>query len=299
MNIKTLLGEWEPHFKNQIYEMAETLAMEDAMIRVIPDIVGFSAKHFSYIIPERIGTELARSVLVTKIEETDIDFYKLEIYLQKEIEKSMEGNRKIIPLLKNLSCYWDLTHSFCVLEKMATHFSAGHFLEIDRDENGDQWLVICLSPRLLGMEVQTIYQRRTIHDLKSGLSWLSEKEAKNYLQDMDIVCEIARTGIELVRNWVCYQFNLTKRESIHSIHNYIDQSNPCVPIMRRNMISAKQGEKLCVLTTDGCVLGIGKGKKDWNESAPNRIRQRETLQNLTETMEITHQLTSIFRFGGH
>lgn len=95
---------------------------------------------------------------------------------------------------------------------MITHFSAGHFLEIDRDEDGNRWLVIYLSPRLLGTEVQTIYQQRAIHDLKSGLSWPSEKEAKNYLQDMDVVCEIARTGIELVCNQVCYQFNLTKRE---------------------------------------------------------------------------------------
>lgn len=44
MNIKRLLGEWEPHFKNQIYKMAETPAMEDTIIRVISDIVGFLGK---------------------------------------------------------------------------------------------------------------------------------------------------------------------------------------------------------------------------------------------------------------
>lgn len=68
-----------------------------------------------------------------------------------------------------------------------------------------------------------------------------------------------------------------------SIHNYISFDDN---IIRKGVISAKKGERVLIPMNmkDGCIIGIGKGNYDWNQSAPHgagrimsRIKAKETL----------------------
>lgn len=68
-----------------------------------------------------------------------------------------------------------------------------------------------------------------------------------------------------------------------TIHNYISFDDN---IVRKGAISAKKGERVLIPMNmkDGCIIGIGKGNDDWNQSAPHgagrimsRMQAKKTL----------------------
>ena len=76
---------------------------------------------------------------------------------------------------------------------------------------------------------------------------------------------------------------MSTEESFHTIHNYIDTEEM---ILRKGAIAARKGEKVLIPVnmTDGSILAIGKGNKEWNDSAPHgagrlmsRTRAKEQL----------------------
>ena len=82
-------------------------------------------------------------------------------------------------------------------------------------------------------------------------------------------------------------------KSFQTIHNYIDHDTN---IVRKGAISARLGEKLLIPINmrDGCIIGVGKGNDDWNQSAPHgagrvmsRSRAKETvsLDEFRQSME--------------
>ena len=67
-------------------------------------------------------------------------------------------------------------------------------------------------------------------------------------------------------------------------------------IVRKGAISARKGERVLIPMNmrDGCIIGIGKGNDDWNQSAPHgagrimsRAKAKETfnLDEFKESME--------------
>jgi RNA-splicing ligase RtcB len=79
-------------------------------------------------------------------------------------------------------------------------------------------------------------------------------------------------------------------ECFETIHNYISFEDN---IVRKGAISARKGERVLIPMNmrDGCIIGIGKGNDDWNQSAPHgagrimsRMKAKETF-NLDEFKE--------------
>ena len=100
---------------------------------------------------------------------------------------------------------------------------------------------------------------------------------------------------------ICQEFAVENREAIageiiarmglalcvenffETIHNYISFEDN---IVRKGAISARKGEKVLIPMNmrDGCIIGIGKGNDEWNQSAPHgagrimsRMQAKETL----------------------
>lgn len=78
-----------------------------------------------------------------------------------------------------------------------------------------------------------------------------------------------------------------------TIHNYISFEDN---IVRKGAISARKGERVLIPMNmrDGCIIGIGKGNDDWNQSAPHgagrimsRIQAKETftMEEYKESMK--------------
>ena len=159
------------------------------------------------------------------------------------------------------------------------------------------------------IEINKKYEGKT--KLPKELCYLEGKLRKDYLHDMRICQEFAKdnrlciakqilcnyfevpyyqgaNSVRLVedvnypafitQDYIVYDFNY-----FQTIHNYISFEDN---IVRKGAISAKKGERVLIPMNmrDGCIIGIGKGNDDWNQSAPHgagrimsRLKAKETL----------------------
>ena len=86
------------------------------------------------------------------------------------------------------------------------------------------------------------------------------------------------------------------RNSFETIHNYIDLKNN---IVRKGAISAKKGERVLIPINmrDGCIIAVGKGNKDWNESAPHgagRLMSRTKAKNTFKLEDFKKSMEGIY-----
>lgn len=168
------------------------------------------------------------------------------------------------------------------------------------------------------MELKEKY--KTDHKkIPKDLAYLEGQYREDYLHDMKICQEFAKDNrLCIAKQILCNYFQLPYYEGYKSvrlrekamspcdwytqdmvekdfwyfetIHNYISFEDN---IVRKGAISAKKGEKVLIPMNmrDGCIIGVGKGNDNWNQSAPHgagrimsRMKAKETF-NLDEYKE--------------
>ena len=119
--------------------------------------------------------------------------------------------------------------------------------------------------------------------LPQDLCYLEGDLRKQYLHDMLICQTFAMHNRKYIASVILEHMNLIEKDNFHTIHNYISFDDN---IIRKGAISAKKGERVLIPMNmrDGCIIGIGKGNDDWNQSAPHgagrimsRMKAKETL----------------------
>ena len=194
-----------------------------------------------------------------------------------------------------------------------------HYIELDKDDEGNIYLNIHTGSRNLGKQVAEYYQdvandninnhkkeyeaekEQVIKELKKigleyqiadelkklkqkydsisdkvpyDLCWLEGEDFDNYIHDMNICQEFARENREAIAKTIIkkYGWKGSKRfETIETIHNYIDMSDPDNLILRKGSVSAEDGKKLIIPISmkDGALICEGLGNEDYNYSAPH------------------------------
>lgn len=168
------------------------------------------------------------------------------------------------------------------------------------------------------MELKEKY--KTDHKkIPKDLAYLEGQYREDYLHDMKICQEFAKDNrLCIAKQILCNYFRLPYYEGYKSvrlrkkamttcdwytqdiiekdfwyfetIHNYISFEDN---IVRKGAISAKKGEMVLIPMNmrDGCIIGVGKGNDDWNQSAPHgagrimsRMKAKEAF-NLDEYKE--------------
>lgn len=138
------------------------------------------------------------------------------------------------------------------------------------------------------IEINKKYEGKT--KLPKDLCYLEGDLRKQYLHDMKICQAFAIHNRKYIASIILEHMNLIEKDNFQTIHNYISFEDN---IVRKGAISAKKGERILIPMNmrDGCIIGIGKGNDDWNQSAPHgagrimsRAKARETF-NLDEYKE--------------
>ena len=156
------------------------------------------------------------------------------------------------------------------LSSIGTMGGGNHFIEIDRDDKGNNYLVIHTGSRHFGKEVHNYHQKiaesQNPYKIKD-LSYLTGAEAKDYLEDLKIAIKYSEANRRIIADEILKQMDWKEIESFESIHNYIGKDN----VLRKGAISSQQGEQMIIPLNmrDGAILAKGKGNKDWNCSAPH------------------------------
>lgn len=163
------------------------------------------------------------------------------------------------------------------------------------------------------VELKKEYQINS-NKIPKDLAYLEGQYREDYLHDMKICQEFAHDnrlciakqilcnyfglpyykGYESVRlqeeptssnDW--YTQDMVKKDFYYfeTIHNYISFEDN---IVRKGAISARNGEKVLISMNmrDGCIIAIGKGNNDWNQSAPHGAGRIMSRMKAKETFNI-------------
>lgn len=125
--------------------------------------------------------------------------------------------------------------------------------------------------------------------IPKDLAYLEGKYREDYLHDMKICQEFATLNRDSIAREIL--FNYFTKELIpvctkfETIHNYISFEDN---IVRKGAISAREGEKVLIPMNmrDGCIIAIGKGNDDWNQSAPHGAGRIMTRMKAKETFKL-------------
>lgn len=133
--------------------------------------------------------------------------------------------------------------------------------------------------------------------IPNQLCYLEGTHLLSYLHDMKICQEFALRNRMKIAEKILKHLGLSpeRAEVFETIHNYIADDN----IIRKGSISAKKGEKVLIPMNmrDGCLIAIGKGNEDWNNSAPHgagRLYCRSTAKELFTVEEFQKEMQGIY-----
>ena len=147
------------------------------------------------------------------------------------------------------------------------------------------------------IEISNKYKDRT--KLPKDLCYLEGEDRENYLHDMAICQKFASYNRAFIANIILEKMNLGTLNDLpnfQTIHNYISFEDN---IVRKGAISAKKGERVLIPINmrDGCIIGIGKGNDDWNQSAPHgagRIMSRMAAKETISMDDYKNSMKNIY-----
>ena len=146
------------------------------------------------------------------------------------------------------------------------------------------------------IEIHKKYEGKT--KLPKDLCYLEGQLRKDYLHDMKICQKFASKNRELIATKIINKLGLYLfiEEHFETIHNYIDFEDN---IIRKGSIKANKGKKVIIPMNmrDGCIIGIGKGNDDWNQSAPHgagRTMSRNMARDVLNMEEFKKTMNGIY-----
>ena len=151
----------------QIDELLEQQAFKNSKVRIMPDVhagkgcvIGFTGDLGDKVIPNIVGVDIGCGLYCANLGKIDIDYEKLDEFINENIPSGMNVNDRIIEDfdIKQLYCYDDLKHYSWIKKSVGSLGGGNHFIEIDKDEEDNKYLVIHTGSRNLGSQVADLYQ---------------------------------------------------------------------------------------------------------------------------------------------
>ena len=308
----------EPTAERQIKTVCDQEAFAGCKIRIMPDVhagkgctIGTTMTIRDKIVPGMVGVDIGCGMETVRLAEKEIDFAALDALIRKEVPCGQNIRREEHPLNDEINLYRLRCAPYVSIERakrsIGTLGGGNHFIEVDRGENGDLYLVVHSGSRHLGTQVCKYYQdqgrfamwggaRHQIDELiaeyraagrwqeiqsaidelrkehpisiPKDLAYVEGKLFEDYIHDMRITQRFAVLNRKAMTDVILRGMGLTKVEEFTTIHNYIDTEKS---ILRKGSVSAEAGEKLLIPINmrDGSLICIGKGNEEWNCSAPH------------------------------
>lgn len=321
-HLKIFARTFEDEARAQVERLASMDAYKDSTIRIMPDAhagkgctIGTTMTIKDKITPNLVGVDVGCGMLVVPLNNTIDDLAELDCIVREYVPcgfavhdeplKNHVGIEELAAKLDQLRCKDHINMDY-MLRSLGTLGGGNHFIELDVDEDGRQYLVIHSGSRNLGVKVAEYYQRIAIREcsrapkddvqqviarlkaegraneiqdtvrrmkaerqgnIPDELAYVSGQSFEDYLHDMNICQKFASMNRGIIASHLLYRDGSTFN-SFETVHNYIDIDNM---ILRKGAVSARAGERLIIPMNmrDGSLICIGKGEPDWNRSAPH------------------------------
>ena len=321
---------------SQIYGFLNNPITKDVKVAVMPDAntgkgstVGFTQEIKDKVNPSMVSVDIGCGMLVLKVsKDFHMDLPKLDKVIHQKIPSGLKHCNKVSPFAKNIDLkelIANVNYNKEILG-LSSLGSGNHFIEVDKDQNGDYYIVIHSGSRHLGVAVCEYWEKvaNNFHkklavkksELLSagrneelamlpevvttyGLSYLMGDDLKGYLHDMRITQEFARLNREAMLDVICTEMGIKKRyilDKFCTIHNYIDLNRN---ILRKGAISLEKDEIaiIPISMAYGSLIVRGKGNPDWNYSGPHgagRLLSRSDAKNSISMADYKKAMEGIY-----
>lgn len=330
---------------SQVINLLNQPYVAGSRVRMMPDIhagagctIGTTMTIRDKICPNIVGVDIGCGMETIRIKEYDVDLAKLDAVIRTGIPAGFSVRSEPHPL----AFYADVDELRCVKHvdterasrSIGTLGGGNHFIEANKDDKGNIYIVVHSGSRHLGLEIANFYQEaaykaltsyspeeieRTINELKASgrkkeieatLKQMKSKNTKipkqlayvegalfdDYLHDMKIAQKYADLNRKAMMDTIVEAMGFHVDDRMTTIHNYIDVEHM---ILRKGSVSAQAGERLLIPINmrDGSLLCTGKGNEDWNCSAPHgagRLMSRRAAKELFTVSEFKKQMSGIY-----
>ena len=302
----------------QVITLCNQEFTQGSRIRLMPDVhagagctVGTTMTITDRVVPNLVGVDIGCGMETARLRENHLELQKLDKLIREKIPSGFAVRSAVHRYadqidLEELCCFKHV-QMLRAEKSIGTLGGGNHFIEVDRDEEGQLYVVIHSGSRRLGLEVAKYYQEegykvlnqtdqasldQLIAEMRAAgrqkdiqkelkrrksqkltriprpLAYVAGELFDQYIHDMKLVQHFARLNRQAMLDEIVKGMKLHVEEQFTTIHNYIDTD---AMILRKGAVSAKAGERLLIPINmrDGSLICTGLGNEDWNCSAPH------------------------------
>ena len=266
MDLKIFTDNIEDKAKEQINELLQQEPFKDCKVRIMPDVhagkgcvIGFTANLGDKVIPNLVGVDIGCGMLCVKLGKEKIDLERFDNVVKQSIPSGRNiREHKIDELddILNLYCYRELKEQRKFNRALGTLGGGNHFIELDKDDEGNVYLVIHTGSRNLGKQVAEYYQNLAI-ELCSGKEemWKRKAEIITTYKEQGKKQEIQRALKELEKEYkdnqpelpkeLCYLTGEYRDMYLHDMeicqrYASLNRKNIALEILRKYVILAEE-----------------------------------------------------------
>ncbi|MBQ8595969.1 MAG: RtcB family protein [Oscillospiraceae bacterium] len=329
--------ELEEFAEEQIKAVCDREEFSDCKIRIMPDVhagkgctIGTTMTITDKVVPGMVGVDIGCGMETVRIAEKEMDFEKLDNLIRREIPCGMDIREEPHPYNSEI----DLDELRCAkhvnIERakrsIGTLGGGNHFIEIDKGEDGDLFIVVHSGSRHIGNEVAKYYQEEgykalcgnadyqiaeTIERLKAEGRFTEIQKTVEKLKAQKetltaIPKDLAYVSGKLFDDYIhdmkiIQKFAMLNRKAMTEViingmslteterfTTIHNYIDTDSMILRKGSVSARKGEKLLIPINmrDGSLICIGKGNPEWNFSAPHGAGRLMSRKKAFESLSL-------------
>lgn len=198
-DVKIFTDNIEENALEQIKELLSIDVFSDKKIRIMPDVhagagcvIGFTGNLGDKVIPNIVGVDIGCGMRILNLGKlSGIDFHAFHAHICGNVPsgmwvredkrgfkplsgEEMEIYREAKQLVTELYCYREIKDSGRINKAIGSLGGGNHFIELDKDDEGNVYLVIHTGSRNLGKQVADIYQAKAVKHLTDGADKFEE-----------------------------------------------------------------------------------------------------------------------------
>ncbi len=297
---------------SQIKELCSQSFVSGSRIRIMPDVhagagctIGTTMTITDKIVPNLVGVDIGCGMEVSKLGACSVNYPQLDAFIKRNIPSGMNVRKEDHEFtgrlnLDQLACrkYTDLGRA---KKSIGTLGGGNHFIEIDYDDEGSLYLVVHSGSRHVGNQTASYYQKEAIKqcqgkEIPNSLCYAKGYLFDDYINDMKIIQNFAFVNRKAITSDIIAFLGVKPVETFTTIHNYIDTESM---ILRKGAVSAKNEEIFLIPLNmrDGSLICKGKGKSEWNFSAPHgagRLMSRKQAKAKLDLAEYKSSMENIY-----
>lgn len=305
----------EDYAAAQIQLLCDSEAAENAVIRVMPDVhpgkvgtVGLTMTVGKKLIPYLLGGDIGCGVSCAVFKAKKIEGKQLDAVIRERVPSGTAIRREVHRYgeeaqLEELFCFRHIQEKKALLS-LGTLGGGNHFIEVDREEEGNYYLAVHSGSRHLGVEVTEYYQNLAYQACRERgiphpVSFLEGEQLEAYLHDLKIIQRFAALNRACILDEICKGMKWKATDRFDTVHNYVARLSDGTPLLRKGAVSAQQGERLLIPINmkEGMLLCEGKGNPDWNCSAPHgagRVYRRDQVKEHFTVSDYKREMKGIY-----